>query len=225
MISCPVRVAAGMDDAAPAMRRLETEGERASAPRSKATPQPSQLLDCVAAPRLRSLDRRPGRRGRRPRRACRSRAARRLVLADGGGDAALRPGAGRGRRRRARGASTVTGSRREVQRRHQSGEASADDDWPAGERPDRVHERPPLRAPACARRRGARGAATAGSIVTSYVHRLERAADLRQRDALHVRAEIAGPHELDRRDARPRRCRSSSIRSRSTTRAGLRCPT
>ena len=45
------------------------------------------------------------------------------------------------------------------------------------------------------------------------LHRLERAADLGQGDPLHVRAEIAGPHELDAGIAGRRRCRSSSTRS------------
>ena len=40
-------------------------------------------------------------------------------------------------------------------------------------------------------------AATAGSIVTCGLHGLQRAPDLWQRDALHVRAQIARPHELD----------------------------
>ena len=39
--------------------------------------------------------------------------------------------------------------------------------------------------------------ATAGSTVTSSLRNSERLEDFRQRDALHVRAEIARPHELD----------------------------
>ena len=40
-------------------------------------------------------------------------------------------------------------------------------------------------------------AATSGSTFTSVLHRLQRAQDLRQRDPLHVRAEVARPDELD----------------------------
>jgi hypothetical protein len=40
-------------------------------------------------------------------------------------------------------------------------------------------------------------AASPGPIVTSWAHGLERATDLRQRDPLHIRTEIAGPNELD----------------------------
>ena len=48
--------------------------------------------------------------------------------------------------------------------------------------------------PACARPRGARRRPVDGDLVR---HRLERAPDLRQGDALHVRAQIARPHKLE----------------------------
>ena len=56
-------------------------------------------------------------------------------------------------------------------------------------------------------------------------HGLQRVADLRQGDPLHVRAEIAGAHEFDVRDAARRRCRSSSIRSSARRAPAARAPT
>ena len=57
-----------------------------------------------------------------------------------------------------------------------------------------------------------RAPATLGVDLHLVLHRLQRVADVRQGDPLHVRAEVARADELDVRERRPRRCRSSSTR-------------
>ena len=135
-----------------------------------------------------------------------------VVLADGRGDAALRPGRGGALRERRLGEhdhrAAAPGAARS-----ESGQAAADDDGSAGQfRADRFHGVPlriaSMRSTARRARRGD------GGIDRHLVlHGLERAADLRQGDPLHVRAEVARPHEVEVGIERRRRCRSSSIRS------------
>ena len=207
MISRPDAVALRMNDAAAAMRRLQAEVEP-----------PRRRRGRIAAP-----CRRVGRSPPAPRAGCGattaasqspspaasvSAHARGIVV---GANAAAsppaprrssRPGAERRlrddeHRQRAPGAAPSSGRR--GRRR--------DDDCPSSA------ETSPVTAPASARPRGAPLARRRDRSRPRGRHRLQRAADLRQRDPLHVRAQIARPHELDLRMLDRRRCRSSSIRS------------
>ena len=122
-----------------------------------------------------------------------------VVLAHGGGDAALRPGRGGALGKRRLGEQDH-GLRRQPQRRHQPGQAAADDDG-APARSERIVSIASSLADRQHALDGAAGAVGDGGIDRHLVlHGLERAADLGQGDALHVRAEIAGPHEVDVRD-------------------------
>ena len=158
-----------MDDAVAAMRGLEAERNAPSAPRSKRTPTARDVRSPPAPHARMRLRDGARRRARRRLRACRRDAGRGVVVAHGGGKAALRPGAGGFRAERRVGQHDHR-HRRQLQRGHQPGDAAADDDA-AGLRWLGISD---LIPPACARRRGARGAAIAGSIVTSCGHGLER---------------------------------------------------
>ena len=202
--------------------RLQAGRKRPSASRSKGAPSAASPRDAAGAASRRRSARRPDRPGPRRRRWCRRRAApdrrrrraprpcrpaprpRRRLRPSGareqrsraaapGGSAAIRP---------ARPPPTMIGDRRRS---------------PSGDQITHVHvvaafigrigqHRASTR---CTARRARR---SPGSTVTSCGIVSQRLADVLQRDPLHVRAEIAGPHELGVGMLRRRRCRPSSIR-------------
>ena len=149
------------------------------------------------------LDRGAHRTARRRRRSCRPRAARGCHPRRWRRRCRLAPRRWR-RLAPAPGAEHNNRLRCQRQRRHQPGGTAADDDGLAVQR---AHLTASMRSTDAPRRRH-----QAGSIVHFGLHRLQAFADIAQRDALHMRAEIAGAHEFRAGMSGPRHCRSSSIR-------------
>ena len=185
--------------------------------RSKHDPEARRAL---RSPRRRAgeaLDDRGDRTARRRRPACRRRASSGSSSAP---TAAARPPCAQSARRlgakRRLATATTTGTRRQAQRRHQARRCPPP---MMTMRPSSVC-RPALTAPASARRRVAR-ARRSRDRWSPRAHRLQRAPDIGERDPLHVRAEIARPHEFDVGMTRRRHCRSSNIRSAARRAAGL----
>ena len=179
MIAAPGAVASDMDDAAAAVRGLQAQRERPAGSRSKTTPsRSSQTMAAGAACGDATGD----------RRIAEPVAGRERVGGMQGGRssapmaAAMPPWAQAARRpAKRRPASRMTGPRRQPQRGHQAGDAAADDDGQPARSERMVCIATSLSGPpACARRRGGRAPATAGSIVTSCCIVSSACADLRQ---------------------------------------------